>query len=266
MTAGVIYKFKYRAVNLYGVSDWSEELDAGVSSLPAKPNQVRKIEAETSETHITVEWDTSADTELPVIGYSLKINDGVGGDVFTDVFASGKIFPNVKKYVIGDLVTGLTYGFTIEALNFNGASEASDPAFFIICTKPKELAAATMPAVTSTTLTLAWLAPNITGGCPILSYSIYQQDLVDPSTYTEVDPLLVNNLIALRSHTLTYDSAETGTEFTYYISASNVLGAVESPTFSFTLAAVPDMPTDIPTLNLQFTSSTAIHVDYAALS
>jgi len=57
LTAGVIYKFKYRAKNKYGVSDWSEELDAGVSSLSAKPNQVRKIESETSETHITVEWD-----------------------------------------------------------------------------------------------------------------------------------------------------------------------------------------------------------------
>lgn len=35
---------------------------------------------------------------------------------------------------------------------------------------------------------------------------------------------------------------------------------------SFILAAVPDKPTTRPTLNLQFTSSTSIHVDYAALS
>jgi hypothetical protein len=133
-----------------------------------------KVESSSGETHITLEWDTSLGTELPMIGYSLKINDGVGGDVYTDVFATGSIYPNVKKYVVGDLETGLTYGFTLEALNFNGASEPSEPAFFIICTVPKELAAATMPAVTRTTMKLAWLAPNTTGGCPVISYSIYQ--------------------------------------------------------------------------------------------
>jgi hypothetical protein len=173
LIAGTIYKFKYRAINLYGESDWSEELNAGVSSLPLQPNQVRKVESQSGETHITLEWDTSLDTELPVIGYSLKINDGVGGDVYTDVFAGGSIFPNVKKYIVGNLETGMTYGFTLETLNFNGPSDASEPAFFIICTKPKELAAATIPSFTRTTMTLAWLAPNITGGCPITSYSIY---------------------------------------------------------------------------------------------
>lgn len=45
LVAGTIYKFKYRAVNKYGTSDWSEELNAGVSSLPTKPNPVRKIES-----------------------------------------------------------------------------------------------------------------------------------------------------------------------------------------------------------------------------
>jgi hypothetical protein len=34
LVAGSIYKFKYRAVNAYGESDFSEELDAGLSSYP----------------------------------------------------------------------------------------------------------------------------------------------------------------------------------------------------------------------------------------
>jgi hypothetical protein len=106
LTPGVIYKFKYRAVNIYGESDWSEELNAGLSSQPAKPNPLRKIEAESGETHITLEWDMSLDTELPVIGYNLKVNDGVGGNVYSNILSASRIFPNVRKYVIGDLITG----------------------------------------------------------------------------------------------------------------------------------------------------------------
>lgn len=64
-----IYKFKTRALNVYGYSDWSEELDAGVSSFPAQPSPLTKIAAETGPTYITVQWAKSPDTQLPVLGY-----------------------------------------------------------------------------------------------------------------------------------------------------------------------------------------------------
>lgn len=41
ISTGKIYKFKYRAANLYGQSDWSEELNAAVSSNPPKAARVR---------------------------------------------------------------------------------------------------------------------------------------------------------------------------------------------------------------------------------
>jgi hypothetical protein len=75
-------------------------------------------------------------------------------------------------------------------------------------------------------MTLLWEAPATTGGCPITSYSIFQQDLVDPSQFAEVDPDQVNNLIALRSHTISYDPSYTGLALTYYISARNIAGEV----------------------------------------
>ena len=37
LVAGTIYKFKYRAYNLYGFSDWSEELNVGMGADPAQP-------------------------------------------------------------------------------------------------------------------------------------------------------------------------------------------------------------------------------------
>jgi hypothetical protein len=168
---GTIYKFKTRAVNAYGNSDYSEELNAGFGALPAKPLQVTRLLSESSDRHVTLEWTTSPDTDIPVIGYRLRMNDGVGGSTYNNI--TGVLFPNVRKYVVGNLTTGLEYGFTVEALNFNGAGDSSNPAFFIVCTAPRELATAEMTGVTRNTVTLTWLAPNITGGCPVTSYSIF---------------------------------------------------------------------------------------------
>lgn len=49
-----IYKFKTRAVNVYGVSDWSDTLDVGISDFPAKPASVTNIVNETGPTFITL--------------------------------------------------------------------------------------------------------------------------------------------------------------------------------------------------------------------
>jgi hypothetical protein len=68
-------------------------------------------------------------------------------------------------------------------------------------------------------MVLAWLAPNITGGCPITSYSIYKE--ITPGSYVSVDPELVNNLIELRQHTLTFPAEDTGKTFNFYITAQN---------------------------------------------
>jgi len=76
----------------------------------------------------------SSDTELPVIGYVLKMDDGYGGDF--SIIYNGKNYPNVLRYTITGLTTSLPYRFTLSALNFNGFSDESDIASFIICVKP----------------------------------------------------------------------------------------------------------------------------------
>lgn len=131
LQAGTVYKFKLLAKNAYGASDFSEELDAAIASFPLPNDSLRKVTA--TETSITLEWDTSLDTELPVTGYVLKVNDGVGGDYFSTV---STLYPNVRTYTVHGLGTALNYGFTIVALNFNGASNPADAVFFTICNVP----------------------------------------------------------------------------------------------------------------------------------
>lgn len=70
---------------------------------------------------------------MAVLAYVLKMNDGVGGDLFTTV---ATLFPNVRTYTVSGLQTALTYGFTITAVNFNGAAEPAVPVYFTICNVP----------------------------------------------------------------------------------------------------------------------------------
>lgn len=45
ISAGIVYKFKYRAYNSYGFSDFSEELNSAVGSFPDKAGKLRKLES-----------------------------------------------------------------------------------------------------------------------------------------------------------------------------------------------------------------------------
>ena len=96
---------------MYGESDFSEELNAGVSSFPAKPNPVRKLLSESTQTAITLEWDTSLATSLPVIGYRLLMKDAT--QVNYQVVFDGANFPNVRKYLVTGLKTGDLYTFIL---------------------------------------------------------------------------------------------------------------------------------------------------------
>ena len=56
LSKGVVYKLRYLAVNIYGSSELSDEVNAGVSSFPLKPSPVTKVEFESSQTSITLAW------------------------------------------------------------------------------------------------------------------------------------------------------------------------------------------------------------------
>lgn len=101
-----------------------------------------------------MQWTTSADTELPVIGYVLNMDDGYESNY--KVVYNGKGYPNVLKYTVGGLTTGLSYTFTLQAMNFNGLSLESNPSKFTICAKPQKLKVPVLKVVTKTSMTLTW--------------------------------------------------------------------------------------------------------------
>jgi hypothetical protein len=74
-------------------------------------------------------------------------------------------------------------------------------------------------------MTLTWVSPIFEGGCPVRSYSIYRDD-GNGGDFVSVDPAIINNLPALRQHTVTFDAADTAKNFRIYLQADNIIGSV----------------------------------------
>jgi hypothetical protein len=74
---GTLYRVKISAVNEEGMSsDFSNEFLFKLGSLPSKPAQVNKNDAESSGESIYLEWDMITEDTLPVLGYKLYANTG----------------------------------------------------------------------------------------------------------------------------------------------------------------------------------------------
>lgn len=221
---GTIYKFQYRAINAYGQSDFSDEVEAGVSSFPTAPNSPSKVEADSGETFITLSWSSVADTELPVIGYILNIDDGFGGDMA--VLYDGSNQPNVLQYTSTGLITGLSYTFTVQAVNYNGASSESTDVSYIICIKPQGFEAPYLIASTETSMTIRWEAPTSNGGCQITSYYLFVNDGAGGSVYNEIDAGTINGNPTLREHTVSFTAGDTGKTYSVYMQVENIVGTL----------------------------------------
>jgi hypothetical protein len=80
---GKVYRFRYRAINIVGLSDWSEEAYIAFGDVPPQPNAVTRIFS--FRTEITVRWDEVIGGSLPVTGYILSMDNGQNS-VLTPVY------------------------------------------------------------------------------------------------------------------------------------------------------------------------------------
>ena len=76
LTSGTYYRFKYRAQNERGYSDFSNILSVGLGPLPSKPTNLARSITGNSETAIAIDWDDLSAETLAVNYYSLFIDDG----------------------------------------------------------------------------------------------------------------------------------------------------------------------------------------------
>ena len=121
LVAGGRYRLVARSINSFGTSEASEELRVALGRLPDQPSAPVKVEADSSNDTIMVEWSEAAEVDnLDTEGYTLYMDDGYHGDL--NVIYDGSKFPQTLRFLVTNLTTGLPYRFTLIVHNLNGAS------------------------------------------------------------------------------------------------------------------------------------------------
>jgi hypothetical protein len=94
---GTIYRFVYVATNVYGDSEFSNHLIAGVGAppavtvAPARDPTYDRFEVESRTVEMMISWDRLDVTHsLPILGFELQMDDGLGNDDrFEVIYDSG---------------------------------------------------------------------------------------------------------------------------------------------------------------------------------
>jgi len=114
MVLGSKYIFRYYATNTRGDSEYSDTIRIGLGPLPSTPTAPTRATLGNTDTSIAVQWTELTGETLPVSYYILRMDDG-NGVQFSEVFTGTE-----TKTTLSNLTPGVTYTFTVSAVNFNG--------------------------------------------------------------------------------------------------------------------------------------------------
>jgi hypothetical protein len=158
LTAGKLYRFRYRAVNAMGSSAYSATSRFGLGALPPQvpTGPVRRTdppeaaEPWNTEASIGLEWGAISGEALPVSEYVLYVDDGLVAEPV--VAYRGPLL----KARVGDLIPGRTYSFSVAAVNYNGEGAVSASVSLNSCVPPAGVLPPTLVSTTTGTATLRW--------------------------------------------------------------------------------------------------------------
>ncbi len=97
-------------------------------------------------------------------------------DGIYNIAYDGSTNPIRRSYTVTSLTTGASYGFKIQALNFNGKGQISNEAVFTSCTAPVSMLPPTIVETTQTTIKISWEYPQDDGGCPLTGFEVLMDD------------------------------------------------------------------------------------------
>jgi hypothetical protein len=75
LTPAVNYKFRVRALNIYGWGAFSEETTLYTSGVPLGPTS---ITMQTVNLNVKISWSLPFDNYMPITGYRLEVRDSLG--------------------------------------------------------------------------------------------------------------------------------------------------------------------------------------------
>jgi hypothetical protein len=246
LVLGRFYRFKTRALNSVGYSEFSDISYIAYGNVPYAPDAPSLISS--SRNVIAVAWQPPAESDLPIKGYILSMDDGNNGE-FAQVYI-GENRPDILTYTSGNLRTGYPYRFYVEAINENGISHASAISTYYACSAPSNLATPIYvnSDSVSKTIRITWNYPLDNGGCTILGFRMFRNDGAPNSDIlTTAVTSLVNNDPSILIHTIDMSTAGViGNIYKFKIRAINIMGSVDSNAISVALASLPSKPSSVP--------------------
>ena len=255
---GKTYRFKTRAKNLIGYSDYSVEAYIAFGNVPNKPDPPTRVASTTNS--ITVEWTEPTSNELTTSGYILNMDDGQRTDLHPIYIGLNQA--DILSFAAGGLTTGLPYRFSVQAVNENGYSEESDIVTFYSCQVPVDLATPTYDSSDQVTkqIEVDWATPESNGGCPIVGYELYRNDGENDDLTIKIEDLDSTNP-SLSSHVIDLSAdGVIGRIYRFKVRATNYAGYTDSSSISIALASLPEKPATPPTSNVDITDESRIGI------
>jgi predicted phage tail protein len=166
---GTEVQFQVKAVNTVGekhnVPGTPSDIAIWRAAVYASAPEVR-LEA-SSLISVTLAWTAPSDSGgMPILGYSVSIDDGVGGPL-VQVYAGTDL-----RYTRTGLATGYTYRFDVAAVTAKGAG-TSTRFKAVPCSVPGAVGNLRVLSRSTSLIRLGWDAPESSGACPILGYVVF---------------------------------------------------------------------------------------------
>ncbi|APV50826.1 hypothetical protein BWI17_14700 [Betaproteobacteria bacterium GR16-43] len=193
------------------------------------PDAPYDVSASMASTQATVTFTPpGVDGGSPITGYTVVSNPAGGVDTNANTLAT--------SHVVTGLVDGVTYVFTVRAVNAIGTGPASDPSYpAVFATVP---GAPSIFAVNTGngSATVFFSAPALDGASPITGYTVTSNPAggTDSNAGTLDDPHVVTGLT-------------NGVAYTFTVTATNSVGTgpASAPSGSVTPNVVPDAPSNV---------------------
>ena len=170
LTAGLVYRLRYRTLNYVGWSSFSPTLYALVATVPSAPAAVDLSSATSSS--ISLLFHESFDNGgAHITSYELWMDDGYG-TAFSQV--TGYTDNSMAHTISSGLLSGRIYSFKFRSANSVGYSEFSGLTRYAIALPPGKPTTPTkdMARSTQTSIFVTWSESAATQ-VPILGYKLY---------------------------------------------------------------------------------------------
>ena len=226
LVPNILYKFTVIATNAVGDSPISNESEP--IYLPSVPDPPTNVTVIFGDGQATVSWTAPVVNGGSIIAEYRVTSSPTGMYVNT---SNG----STTTVIVYGLTNGISHNFTVKARNRVGFSANSDPSndgiFYSVPNAPTSVTGTSQ----NKQATISWIAPVLTGGKPIISYTINSI------------PNIVIPDVSSTTTTTTVTGLTNGTSYKFTVIANNEIGPSVKSTQSsnITPVGVPDAPTNI---------------------